>query len=134
MHPFDAHLSSSDQWPRNASSPPFQVVGANEHGIILESHRDYEIGASVAIGFHVDRPEIRESRFISAESIVVDSRPSLKKGELLHRVTMLFSDIKRDDREMLLALSSNTGDEEVEANESAPPRKEKKDSSLTSLN
>ena len=134
MHPFDAHLSPSDQWPRNTSSPPFQVIGTNEHGIILETYREYEIGASIAIGFHVDRPETRKSHFISAESIVVDSRPSMKQGELVHRVTMLFSEIKWDDRELLLALSSDpnfANSDEVETSDS-PPKKGKV--SLTSLN
>ncbi|NNE92939.1 MAG: hypothetical protein HKN23_14945 [Verrucomicrobiales bacterium] len=108
MQPLDTLLSSSDQWPRNASPPPFQVIGANEHGIVLESQREFEVGSSVAIGFHVESPDQSDkSQFISAESIVVDSRPAMKRGGAVHQVTMLFSEIDCEDRNLLLQLSGD---------------------------
>jgi hypothetical protein len=108
MHTPESHFPSSDISSRNASQPPFQVVQSNEHGLVLESQRSFEIGSTIAMGFHVDcHSRHGKSRFISVEAMVVGSSPKVtRKGQLCMEVTLLFSEIDREDREVLLRASS----------------------------
>lgn len=94
----------------NAQSCPFlNVVGASEFGLVMESKRDFETGATLSIGLHVDAFSEcgqRASHFISAESIVVESHPEVAAdGRLVYRITLLFSEISEKDRYRLLKAS-----------------------------
>ena len=104
MQPSDSYLPSSEFSPRNASRPPFQLVRVNEHGIVLESERNFDIGTTMALGFHVNVDSRSEkSRFISVEAILVESKPRVtRSGQLVQEITLLFSEIDRKDRETLL--------------------------------
>lgn len=86
--------------------PLIKVQGANEHGIIVQSRRSFEVGSAFALGIHVQIPECRQTEFVSAETIIVESTPRLnRRGDLVYQVTMLFSEITRDDRDLLVLMS-----------------------------
>jgi len=95
--------------------PLRRVLAVNEHGIVVESQRGFEVGSAMVLGCHVEvsasasRPA---GAFVSAETIVVESCP-LKAGgrseEERFQVTFLFGEISREDREMLVNLSDVEG-------------------------
>ena len=86
--------------------PLIRVERANEHGIVIQSRRSLEVGSAFALGIHVHIPEARQTEFVSAETIIVESSPRLNRlGDLVYSVTMLFSEITRDDRELLVLVS-----------------------------
>lgn len=81
------------------------MITASEHGLIMEANRPFEVGATVALGFHLNRKD-RSSKFVSAETVVVDSTPRFtERGKLVHCVTMVFSEISDRDRRLLVKLS-----------------------------
>jgi len=88
--------------------PLLNVIGASEFGVVLESERGFDIGSALTIGFHVDSRvqngnNDRNSSFISAESIVVESHPEVTTdGSLIYRVTLMFSEIASKDRNLLV--------------------------------
>jgi len=86
---------------------PFRhVLSVCENGMVVESRRAFEVGSAITLGFHVTSEEGDQSWFVSADSIVVDSRPELvRDGEVTVRVTLLFSRISRKDHSLLLRLS-----------------------------
>ena len=89
-----------------SSFPVLNVVRANEYGMVVESSRSFDVGEAMNIGFHVSRGN--ESTFISAESVVVDSRVAMSdRGEFRHRVTLLFCDIAAEDRARLIDFSES---------------------------
>ena len=60
----------------------------------------------MALGIHVQIPESRQTEFVSAETMVVESKPRLStRGDLVYQVTMIFSEISRADRDLLLLVS-----------------------------
>lgn len=98
--------------------PLRRVMAVNERGMVVESRRDFEVGAAMIVGCHV---EVKAgacgtaSAFVSAEVIVVESRPlavgtgSRSTNEGRFQVTLLFSEISREDRELLVNLSDIKG-------------------------
>lgn len=83
-----------------------EVLGANEHGMIIETDRGFDVGSSVELGFQLGNSPSRRGEFVSAETIVVESRPQVsERGSLVHRVTLLFSAISRHDHDILLDYS-----------------------------
>lgn len=111
---------SSNQPPSTSSGRPvshegtcplLQVVSASENGVVVESQRDFEVGSSLTLGFHVTGlSEIRQrdSSFISADTVVVESLPVVNEaGRLVFRVSLLFADISREDRRLLLRISED---------------------------
>ncbi len=95
--------------------PLRRVLAVNEHGMVVESQRGFEVGSTMVLGCHV---EVKASvprtagAFVSAETIVVESRPLTGGGrtdEGSFQVTFLFCDISREDREMLVKLSDVEG-------------------------
>lgn len=104
MQPSDSHYPSSEFCSEIASRPPFQLLRVNEHGIVLESQRSFEIGTTIALGFHVNcDSRSGKSRFISVEAILVGSKPRVtRSGQLVQEITLLFSEIDRKDRDVLL--------------------------------
>ncbi len=94
----------SPDLPSLPPCPVLRVLRANEFGLVIESNRAFDIGEAFTIGFHLTQS--RESTFVSAESLVVDSRiMACDRGEFRHRVTLLFVDIAPGDRARLLAFS-----------------------------
>ena len=99
--------------PRLGSSlpqcPVLKVIRAHEFGLVVESNRPFDVGEAITIGFHVPR-DGGASSFLSAESLVVESRRSWshRRGDYEHRVTLLFSKINEEDRASLMSLSQNT--------------------------
>ena len=98
--------------PRKSSSlprcPVLKVLRANKFGLIIESNRSFDVGEEMTIGFHVANPD-KTSSFISADSLVVDSqRCSGIRGNLRHRVTLLFSQIGSEDCAKLINLAQST--------------------------
>lgn len=86
--------------------PLINVTRANEHGIVVQSRRSLEVGSAFALGIHVQIPECQQTEFVSAETIIVESTPRLNRhSDLVYQVTMLFSEISRDDRELLMLVS-----------------------------
>ncbi len=89
--------------------PFLSVVAVNEHGMVLESRSGFDVGAAISLGFHLDSEDQR-SQFVSAEGIVVESRCHLAaNGKILNRVTLLFSEISREDRNILVRYSQESG-------------------------
>ena len=98
--------------------PLLAVLGANEHGLVMESRCGFEVGATVSLGFHLhlldgnasnSPADVSHSAFVSAETLVVESSCQLSEsGELVHRVTMLFSEISRKDRDLLMRYSEQS--------------------------
>ncbi len=103
----------SPDFPPLRPAPPtaFQVLKTNEHGMVLESVRSFEVGSTVALGFHVDCGQRTvKSKFISVEAIVVGSIPSVSdQGMFVNEVTLMFSEIDREDRAVLLNAPEMTG-------------------------
>ena len=86
--------------------PLFEVLAAYEHGMVIETDRDFDVGSAVELGFQLGNSSSRHGGFVSAETIVVESRLRVSKGGLLvHRVTLLFSAISRRDHLLLLDYS-----------------------------
>lgn len=100
-------MASSNRSDLSGGTCPFlNVLSASENGVVVESQRAFDVGAAVTIGFHVVQSAGRSSSFISAESIVVDSQPEVsRKGEVVFRVTLMFSDISPEDRHLLMQIS-----------------------------
>lgn len=86
--------------------------------MVLESQCGFEIGSTIALGFHLQYPgsfteqtaqhqqNPQDNTFISVEAIVVESKVgSGSTGQPVHLVTVLFSLISRSDREQLLRYS-----------------------------
>lgn len=98
-----------DNSPRSNVSPcPVrQIIRANEFGIVIESNRDFEVGESISLGFHLSSAKSkRSSQFICAEALVVDSQKLLLAQDgRSFRVTLLFSDISHEDRAKLIKVS-----------------------------
>ena len=89
--------------PEESRCPVITVLSANEHGVVIESRKAFESGATIALGLHVAIPDAGQSEFIAAEVIVVGSEPAVStNGERVFRVTMIFSDISRQDRDLLM--------------------------------
>ena len=83
-----------------------EVVGASEHGMVIETDRGFDVGSSVELGFQLDNSPSRHGAFVSAQTLVVESRPQVsERGSLVHRVTLLFSEISRRDHDILLDYS-----------------------------
>jgi len=105
--------NSVDQLSSRSSStlpecPVLKVLRANKYGLVVESNRSFDIGEEITIGFHVSNIN-DPSHFISAESLVVESRRILSiRGEFCHRVTLLFSDIAPEDQDLLIKLSKTS--------------------------
>ncbi len=105
----DRSLSSSQE----QECPLLNVIGASEFGVVLESERAFDIGSALTIGFHVDSRiqkgnNDRNSSFISAETIVVESLPEVATdGNPIYRVTLMFSEIASKDRSLLVRASEN---------------------------
>lgn len=103
----DRSLSSS----QTERCPLLNVIGASEYGVVLESQRGFDVGSALTIGFHVDsqmpdQGSGRNSSFISAESVVVESHPEVANdGSLVYRVTLMFSEISARDRGLLVRAS-----------------------------
>ena len=99
--------------PRSGSAlpqcPVLKVIRAHEFGLVVESNRPFDVGEAITIGFHVPGSDGR-STFISAESLVVESRRSWshRRGDYEHRVTLLFSKINDEDRASLMSLSQSS--------------------------
>jgi len=93
----------------NGGSCPFlNVVAASENGVVVESQRGFDIGSMIAIGFHVTGDSSRNSSFISADSMVVDSHPGVSRsGSPVFRITLMFSNISAEDRSLLVKLSES---------------------------
>lgn len=103
---YQTHLSSRSG-PELPRCPFLKVVRTNEFGMVVESQRSFEIGEEMTIGFHVSGESAGNS-FISAESLVVGSERQISdRGDFLHRVTLLFSNVASADRERLIALSKS---------------------------
>jgi hypothetical protein len=89
--------------------PLRRVLAIREHGLVVEATRSFEVGSAMMLGCHVDRRGGAAcSNFISAEVIVVESRQMLADGNR-YQVTVLFSEISCEDREILQALPSADG-------------------------
>ncbi len=103
----DRSLSSSQE----QGCPLLNVIGASEYGVVLESQRGFDVGSALTIGFHVDsqipdQGASRNSSFISAESVVVESHPEVATdGSLVYRITLMFSEISTRDRSLLVRAS-----------------------------
>ena len=89
--------------------PVLKVIRAHEFGLVVESNRSFDVGEAITIGFHVPRGNA-SSTFISAESLVVESRRSWsdRRGDYRYRVTLLFSEINEEDRASLMSLSQSS--------------------------
>ena len=89
--------------------PLQRVLAIREQGLVVESARAFEVGAAMVLGCHVDRRGVEGGgEFISAEVIVVESR-EMAAAKNRHQVTVLFSEISSEDREILLALPNADG-------------------------
>lgn len=106
---------SLDNSPDAMSCPLLSIPEIDEHGMVLESRCGFEVGSTIALGFHlhyaeslsnIGQSETDRTRFISVEAIVIESRLiSGSSGQPVHLVTVLFSQISRKDREYLLHFS-----------------------------
>ena len=105
------------------SCPLLNIPRINEHGMVLETRCGYEVGSAIVLGFHLQYDNARNpakqskqgqsypdsSTFISVEAIVVDSKMgSGTAGQPVYLVTVLFSQISREDREHLLRYSGSS--------------------------
>jgi len=89
--------------------PLRRVLAVNEHGMVVESSRGFDVGAAMVLGCHV---EGETAVFVSAETIVVESCPLMDgRGVIADRfqVTVLFSEISWEDRDLLVNLSDVEG-------------------------
>lgn len=92
--------------------PLRRVLAVNVNGLVLESMREFEFGATLVLGCHVTQCQDRGSVFLSAEVVVVESRPADSGARLraatgkppVYQVTVLFSEIAREDLQRLMAL------------------------------
>lgn len=108
---------SSDGGRRQADHecPLRRVLAVNEHGMVVESQRGFEVGSAMVLGCHVEAKASvprTTGAFVSAETIVVESLPLTgggRNGQSCFQVTFLFSEISREDREMLVNLSDVEG-------------------------
>jgi len=112
------------------SCPLLNIPLVTEHGMVLETRCGFEIGSTIALGFHLQFDEIHVptastiqeeadlpvkehsgqegSVFISVEVIVVESMIGTgTAGQPVYLVTVLFSQISRKDREQLLRYSGS---------------------------
>ncbi len=86
------------------------MIGANEHGLIAISRREFEVGSTFALGLHVSLPDARQSEFVSAETIVVACQPEVDlDGRAVFRVALLFSEISWSDRDLLELVAHDEG-------------------------
>lgn len=116
--------------PRSSASPTptcplLGIPRVNQHGMVLEMRHGFEVGSTIALGFHLQRieadplsghaalsqgPSMEASAaqpggsfFIGVEAIVIESKPgSCALGQPAYLVTVLFSQISRRDKEKLL--------------------------------
>ena len=112
----ESPISSDDSLEETDHQCPLRrVLAVNEHGIVVESQRGFEVGSAMVIGCHVEGKTSSAraaGSFVSAETIVVESLPLTGRGQEPERhfqVTFLFSEISREDREMLVNLSDVEG-------------------------
>lgn len=121
------------------SCPLLNIPRIDEHGMVLESQCGFEIGSTIALGFHLLNTDSfteqtaqyqqnpQDKAFISVEAIVVESKiGSGSTGQPVHLVTILFSLISRKDREQLLRYSDRYSGQpqpkpSLAAHHSAPP-------------
>lgn len=54
--------------PEESRCPVITVLSANEHGVVIESRKAFESGATIALGLHVAIPDAGQSEFIAAKS------------------------------------------------------------------
>ncbi len=107
--------------------PLLNIPGIDEHGMVMEMRCGFEVGSTIALGFHLQsgavpppsgqgkpkpfdlsKPGHAGSVFISVEVIVVESKiGSNAMGQPTYLVTVLFSQISRKAREGLLHYSGN---------------------------
>jgi len=108
---------SPDSGSAAPSCPLLNIPRIDEHGMVLETLCGFEIGSTIALGFHLQgddshppteqtipgQHELEASTFINVETIVVESKMgSGVTGQPAYFVTVLFSQISRADREQLL--------------------------------
>lgn len=116
----ERHTPKPDPLTSDPVAPSCLILNISridEHGMVLEMLCGFEIGSTIAMGFHLpsDTPhlssdlsiqgqhEMETSTFINVESIVVESKMgSGVTGQPAHLVTVLFSQISHGDREQLL--------------------------------
>jgi len=102
--------------------PLLNIPRMDEHGMVLETRCGFEVGSTIALGFHLQccddsiphkhasqgQHHDAGSNFISVEAIVVESKiGSSSSGQPVHLVTILFSQITRKDIELLLRYSGS---------------------------
>jgi len=105
----DTHLSFGSRIDQ-LDCPLVKVLNTNEYGMEVEASRSFDVGEEMKLGFHLSSP-IEGTSFISADSLVVKSeRMRSDLGNLCHRITLLFSNIRFHDRELLIALSPELAD------------------------
>jgi len=107
--------------PPAPTCPLLGIARINRQGMVLEMRHGFEVGSSIALGFHLQGvgagsgqavqgkcmeaspPQPAGSCFIGVEAIVIESKlGSGPSGEPAYLVTVLFSQISRGDREKLL--------------------------------
>lgn len=109
-----------DRESRASTCPLLNIPRIDEHGMVLESQCGFDVGSTIALGFHLQcapaasakagqcHVEAQHSTFISVEAIVVESKiGSSSAGQPVHLVTVLFSLISRKGREQLLRYSAS---------------------------
>lgn len=111
-------LRSSDS--PTPSCPLLGIPRVNHHGMVLEMRYGFEVGSTIALGFHLQSidatslsgqgqsmkaspPQPGGSYFIGFEAIVIESKPgSGAVGQPVYLVTVLFSQISQRDKKRLL--------------------------------
>jgi hypothetical protein len=89
-------------------SPVVRILRVTDQGMVFESRRGFDVATFVDLGLHLPgewRGGSAEPSFLCVEGFVVESVPSLTgRSETSCEVTVLFSDLEAESRDLLMGL------------------------------
>ncbi len=93
-------------------SPVKKIISVNEHGLVFQSSKPFEICSELALGLHIARLRIPGTRFLNVSGFVVCCEPVQATtavesgrggnyGAGSYNVTIVFEHVGEEDRDLL---------------------------------